>query len=90
MATAIRILDKHAGANGPGTVAPPGVPTVLISGLPAGVVGTVCIYDAAPLADAIDKGSPTVTACDLPLACSGGTTVLGNILGPGDPSVEVD
>ncbi|MCC8143666.1 MAG: PAAR domain-containing protein [Tannerellaceae bacterium] len=64
-----------------GPVTGPGVPTVLIGGLPAAVMGDVCVCTGPP--DTIMKGSATVLIGNKPAARMGdscaheGTIVLG-------------
>jgi uncharacterized Zn-binding protein involved in type VI secretion len=48
MPPAARVGDKVGHGVPTGTVGPPGVPTVLIGGLPAAVVGTTCVCPTPP------------------------------------------
>jgi len=92
MQPAARITDMHTCPmqtpafpapipHGGGPVVGPGVPTVIIGGLPASVVGDSCICVGPP--DAIVKGSATVMIGGKPAArvgdtCAhGGTVALG-------------
>jgi len=52
-----------------GPILPPGVPTVLIAGLPAAVIGGMCTCVGPP--DAIAKGSATVLIGGRPAARMG-------------------
>ena len=56
----------------PGTIGPPGVPTVLIGGLPAATVGTphVCAFPPGPHPPStiVPPGCPTVLIGGLPAA----------------------
>jgi uncharacterized Zn-binding protein involved in type VI secretion len=56
----------------PGTIGPPGVPTVLIGGLPAATVGTphVCAFPAGPHPPStiVPPGCPSVLIGGLPAA----------------------
>lgn len=58
-----------------GPVLSPGVPTVLIAGLPAAVVGDVCVCTGPP--DAIVMGSATVLIGGRPAARIGDITAHG-------------
>lgn len=64
-----------------GPILPPGVPTVLIGGLPAATVGDMCVCVGPP--DSIVVGSATVLIGGKPAArlgdstAHGGTIVLG-------------
>ncbi len=94
MPPAARIIDFHqcplSTPVGPvqiphvgGPIVGPGVPTVLIGGLPAAKVGDLAICIGPP--DALVKGSATVKVMGLPAArmgdktAHGGTIVLGMI-----------
>lgn len=70
-----------------GPVAGPGVPTVLIGGLPAGVVGDMCICAGPP--DSIIKGSTTVLIGNKPTARMGDTTAHGGTIVAGCPTVLI-
>jgi uncharacterized Zn-binding protein involved in type VI secretion len=58
-----------------GAIASPGVPTVLIAGIPAAVVGDICICTGPP--DSIVLGSATVFIGGKPAARLGDTTAHG-------------
>jgi uncharacterized Zn-binding protein involved in type VI secretion len=79
--------------NGPqphvgGPVLPPGVPTVLIGGLPATVVGDMATCAGPP--DSIIKGSATVLIGGRPAARVGDMTAHGGvIIPPGCPTVII-
>ena len=68
-----------------GPIMPPGVPTVLIGGLPAANVGTLCVCAGGP--DVIAMGSPTVLVGGMPLARMGDMTVHGGVIVMGCPTV---
>ena len=81
MPFAARVLDNHkclqTNPNGSphtgGPILPPGVPTVLIGGMPAavaGAAGSLC-FCASPLPDKIIKGSSTVKIGGQPAAYQG-------------------
>jgi uncharacterized Zn-binding protein involved in type VI secretion len=73
----LTVLVPHVG----GPITGPGAPTVLIGGLPAAVVGDMCVCVGPP--DTIAMGCPTVLFGGKPAArmgdpCAhGGTIVLG-------------
>jgi len=79
----------------PGVVLPPGVPTVLIGGLPAATVGTQHACSMPPPAgphppSAIIKGSATVLIGGMPAARVGDMSGCGApILPPGCPTVLI-
>ncbi len=58
-----------------GPIMPPGVPTVLIGGMPAATVTNMCTCVGPP--DVIAKGSATVMIGGLPAARLGDTTAHG-------------
>src|SRR4051812_24501384 len=64
-----------------GPINSPGGPTVMIGGVPAATVGSMCVCVGPP--DSIVKGSATVMICGKPAArmgdstAHGGTIVLG-------------
>jgi uncharacterized Zn-binding protein involved in type VI secretion len=71
-----------------GPIMGPGVPTVLIEGMPAAVVGDVCICVGPP--SAIMKGSTGVMIAGRAAARVGDPTMHGgNILPPGAPTVII-
>lgn len=61
-----------------GPVTGPGIPTVLISKLPAAVVGDMCVCVGPP--DTIVKGSTTVLIGGRPAARMGDTTAHGGTI----------
>jgi uncharacterized Zn-binding protein involved in type VI secretion len=76
-------LVPHVG----GPVLPPGVPTVLIGGMPAAVVGTMCMCAGPP--DVIAMGSTTVLIGGRPAARLGDPTVHGGVIVSGMPTVLI-
>jgi uncharacterized Zn-binding protein involved in type VI secretion len=70
-----------------GPILPPGVPTVLISGLPAAAVGDMCTCNGPP--DTITKGSLTVLIGGRPAARVGDQTAHGGIITHGAPTVLI-
>lgn len=70
-----------------GPIASPGVPTVMIGGLPAAVVGDMCVCVGPP--DAIAKGSATVVIGYKPAARMGDMTVHGGSIVMGCPTVII-
>jgi uncharacterized Zn-binding protein involved in type VI secretion len=74
--------------HGGGPILPPGVPTVLVGGRPAAVVGTLC--SCVGPADTIVAGSPSVLIGGRPAARIGSATAHGGVVvGPGAPSVLI-
>lgn len=81
---AVTGLVPHAG----GPLLPPGVPTVLIGGLPAAVVGTMAFCAGGPAT--VLKGSATVMIGGMPAArLLDSTAHGGSIVGPGCPTVNI-
>ena len=71
-----------------GPISGPGCPTVLIGGMPAAVVGDMCVCVGPP--DTIAKGSATVLIGGKPAARVGDMTAHGgNIPPPGMPTVMI-
>lgn len=70
-----------------GPIVGPGNPTVLISGMPAAVLGDMCTCVGAP--DSIIKGSATVLIGGVPAARMGDTTAHGGSIVIGDPTVMI-
>lgn len=70
-----------------GPVMPPGVPTVLIGGMPAAVVGDMCTCSGPP--DSIVLGSHTVFIGGKPAARMGDTTAHGGQIVGGCPTVLI-
>ena len=94
MAFAARITDMHTCPlfNGPvphvgGPIVGPSVPTVLIGGIPAAVVGDMCVCVGPP--DTIVKGSSTVFIGGKPAARMGDTTAHGGVIVQGLPTVII-
>ncbi len=91
---AARVGDMHVCPmfDGPkphvgGPVLPAGVPTVLIGGMPAATVGTMCACASAP--DVIVKGSFTVLIGGRPAARMGDMTAHGGTIVVGCPTVLI-
>jgi uncharacterized Zn-binding protein involved in type VI secretion len=70
-----------------GPIMPPGVPQVLIGGLPAAVVGGMCTCVGPP--DSIAKGSATVLIGGMPAARMGDSTAHGGTIVLGCPTVII-
>lgn len=70
-----------------GPIMGPGMPTVLIGGQPAAVVGDMCTCVGPP--DVIVKGSATVLIGGKPAARLGDTTAHGGSIVAGCPTVLV-
>jgi uncharacterized Zn-binding protein involved in type VI secretion len=70
-----------------GPIVGPGVPMVLIGGLPAAVVGDVCVCVGPP--DNIIKGSATVLIMGKPAARMGDSTAHGGTIVFGCPTVLI-
>ncbi|MCB0575239.1 MAG: PAAR domain-containing protein [Saprospiraceae bacterium] len=68
-----------------GPVVGPGAPTVLIGGVPAAVVGDMCVCVGPP--DTIVKGSTTVLIGGKPAAVLGSNTAHGGSIVAGAPTV---
>ena len=95
MPPAARMSDMHTCPmfDGPkphvgGPILPPGVPTVLIGGLPAAVVGGMCTCVGPP--DAIVKGSMKVMIGGRPAARMGDQTAHGGVIVAGYPLVMIN
>ena len=71
-----------------GPILPPGVPVVLIGGLPAATVGNMCTCVGPP--DTIVKGSVTVLIGGAPAARMGDTTAHGGTIVAGCPTVLIN
>jgi len=94
MPPAARITDMHVcpmvtgvvpHVGGP--VSGPGVPTVLIGGMPAAVVGDMAVCTGPP--DTIVKGSATVMIGGKPAARLGDTTAHGGSIVLGEFTVMI-
>ena len=70
-----------------GPITGPGIPTVLIGGIPAAVVGDMCTCVGPPAA--IAKGSATVMIGGRPAARQGDTTAHGGTIVAGCPTVMI-
>jgi uncharacterized Zn-binding protein involved in type VI secretion len=70
-----------------GPVIGPGVPTVLVGGMPAAVVGDSCTCVGPP--DTIAMGSTTVMIGGKPAARMGDSTVHGGSIAMGCPTVVI-
>ena len=70
-----------------GPIGPPGVPTVLIGGMPAATVGNMCICVGPP--DSIAKGSSSVMIGNMPAARMGDSTAHGGSIVLGLPTVQI-
>lgn len=91
---AARLTDMHTCPmfNGPvphvgGPIIGPGVPTVLIAGLPAAVLGDSATCVGPP--DSIIKGSATVMIGGKPAARMGDSTAHGGVIVLGAPTVLI-
>lgn len=95
MPAAARLTDLHAcpmtTPGGPphagGPIIGPGVPTVLIGGLPAAVVGDQAVCVGPP--DAVVRGSATVMIGGRPAARLGDGTAHGGSITAGCPTVLI-
>lgn len=94
MPPAARITDMHTcpmvtgivpHVGGP--ILPPGVPTVLIGGLPAATATSMVTCVGPP--DVIAKGSMTVLIGGMPAARMGDLTAHGGVIVAGFPTVEI-
>lgn len=70
-----------------GPVTGPGVPTVLVGGMPAAVVGDMLVCTGPP--DVIVKGSATVLIAGKPAARMGDSTAHGGTIVAGLPTVMI-
>jgi len=70
-----------------GPILPPGVPTVLIGGLPAATMGDMCVCSGPP--DTIIIGSATVLIGGKPAARVGDSTAHGGVIILGSPTVII-
>ncbi len=77
-------LVPHVG----GPIVGPGVPTVLIGGMPAAVVGDMCTCVGPP--DSIASGSGTVFIGGKPAARMGDPTAHGGSIVAGIPTVIIN
>ena len=79
----VTVLVPHVG----GPITGPCVPTVLIGGLPAAVVGDMLVCVGPP--DVIVKGSVTVLIGGKPAARQGDLTAHGGVIVVGLPTVQI-
>lgn len=70
-----------------GSIVGPGVPNVLIAGMPAAVMGDMCVCVGPP--DSIVTGSATVMISGRPAARMGDTTTHGGSIVLGAPTVMI-
>ncbi len=70
-----------------GPITGPGAPTVLIGGMPAAVLGDLCVCVGPP--DTIAMGSGTVLIGSKPAARLGDTTAHGGAIALGCPTVMI-
>ena len=70
-----------------GPIVGPGVPTVLINGMPAAVLGDMCICVGPP--DSIVSGSATVMIGGVPAARMGDMAAHGGSIVVGVPTVMI-
>ena len=70
-----------------GPITGPGVPTVMIVGMPAAVVGDMAVCVGPP--DTIIKGSATVMIGGKPAARMGDQTAHGGVIVVGAPTVMI-
>ncbi len=70
-----------------GPITGPGVPTVLIGGVPAAVMGDMATCAGPP--DSIAKGSATVLIGNKPAARIGDNTAHGGVITVGFPTVMI-
>lgn len=70
-----------------GPVIGPGVPNVLIGGMPAAIMGDTCVCVGPP--DTIVTGSATVMISGRPAARMGDTTAHGGFIVLGEPTVMI-
>jgi uncharacterized Zn-binding protein involved in type VI secretion len=70
-----------------GPITGPGMPTVLVGGLPAACVGDICVCVGPP--DSVVKGSATVQIGGRPAARMGDSTAHGGTIALGLPTVMI-
>ena len=70
-----------------GPISGPGIPVVLIGGMPAAVMGDMCVCVGPP--DSIAKGSATVMIGGKPAARMGDSTAHGGSIAVGQPTVMI-
>jgi uncharacterized Zn-binding protein involved in type VI secretion len=79
----VTVLVPHVG----GPIIGPGVPTVMIAGMPAAVLGDNCVCVGPPAT--IIKGSATVMIGGKPAARMGDQTAHGGAIVLGAPTVMI-
>jgi len=79
----VTVLVPHVG----GPILPPGVPTVMIGGMPAATVGSMAVCVGPP--DSIIMGSATVMIGGMPAARMGDSTAHGGTITIGCPTVMI-
>lgn len=79
----VTVLVPHVG----GPIVGPGMPTVLIGGMPAAVMGDLCTCAGPP--DSIVLGSATVLIGGKPAARMGDMTAHGGLIVLGCPTVLI-
>ena len=79
----VTVLVPHVG----GPILPPGVPTVMIGGMPAATVGSMAVCVGPP--DSIIMGSATVMIGGTPAARMGDSTAHGGTITFGCPTVMI-
>lgn len=92
---AARLTDNHVcpviNPNGSphtgGPIVSPGVPTVLIGGMPASVIGDMCVCAGPP--DSVAAGSSSVLIGGKPAARLGDSTAHGGVIITGCPTVII-
>ena len=94
MPPAARILDMHicpmvtgVVPHVGGPIITPGAPNVVIGGMPAATVGSMCVCVGPP--DVIVKGSMTVMIAGRPAARMGDSTAHGGVIVMGMPTVMI-
>jgi uncharacterized Zn-binding protein involved in type VI secretion len=94
MPPAARVGDMHTcpmsdgpKPHGGGPIMPPGVPTVLIGGMPAATATGMAACVGPP--DMIAKGSATVLIGGMPAARMGDMTAHGGLITLGCPTVQI-
>ena len=83
MQTPALVPIPHVG----GPITGPGVPTVLIGGMPASVLGDMAVCVGPP--DSIAMGSATVMIGGMPAARMGDSTAHGGVIVAGCPTVMI-
>lgn len=92
MPPSARLTDMHTCSQSGGPVIGPGVPTVIIGGMPAAVVGDSCTcvtWAGVPIVVPIIKGSATVMINSRPAARVGDSTADGGSISIGCMTVMI-